>query len=619
MSATWYANLKATTPHAEVKEKAAWNAKDESDLADIIKRLAEPDPMAKATALGRQKKQVLSLVAELRQFLNKLSSERCIAHIQLKAASAAKRKAADEDAKKVFEKAPLSGIGSETWLMLWEASRRYATEIAYKDQPFPVVGEDARCVLCQRELDDESRDRFIAFETFVEGELQRLATEATQNYKESIETFQELPAVELMAIKMDAAGITDEITKTAVLDFASQLGERRRTCLSAVSMIEVSSLPTKETLIRLVQIARDLEKKVRIYKQDSEVQKRPHLEQARKELSARQWINQQLPSINEEIERLKVVSILEAADRLTNTTALSKRKSIIIDELITKAYQNRFQIELDHLGASRLSIDISKSRSEVGRVYYRLSMRKAAKNLKTADILSEGELRIVTLAAFLADTEGRGSRTPFIFDDPISSLDHVYEEATAKRLAKLCESRQVIVFTHRLSLVAFLEKYAAKHEIKPKVLCLSRYIPGEITDLPINLKKTDKAAHSLLNERLAAARRAYAKGDMDYEKEATVLCHDIRVLLERVVEMDLMNEVVRRFNPEVSTKGKIHALAKITNADCDFIDGYMTKYSRYEHSQSEEAPLPLLRPDEIEADLNAIGSFIKTLRERKKP
>jgi len=133
----------------------------------------------------------------------------------------------------------------------------------------------------------------------------------------------------------------------------------------------------------------------------------------------------------------------------------------------------------------------------VGRVYHRISLRNTVKEVKTSDILSEGEFRIVSLAAFLADSGGRGGRTPFIFDDPISSLDHVYEEATARRLVELSQTRQVVIFTHRLSLVGFLDKYAEKQGVNPSLICLSRYQPGEVTDLSIDLKRTDKAAKLL--------------------------------------------------------------------------------------------------------------------------
>jgi hypothetical protein len=45
------------------------------------------------------------------------------------------------------------------------------------------------------------------------------------------------------------------------------------------------------------------------------------------------------------------------------------------------------------------------------------------------------------------------------------------------------------------------------------------------------------------------------------------MCRDVRVLLERVVEHDLVNGVVRRFHRDVNTKGKIQALARIQEGE----------------------------------------------------
>jgi hypothetical protein len=67
----------------------------------------------------------------------------------------------------------------------------------------------------------------------------------------------------------------------------------------------------------------------------------------------------------------------------------------------------------------------------------------------------------------------------------------------------------------------------------------------------------------------------------------------------------------------VQTKNKIEHLAKITVEDCKFIDNLMTAYSRYEHSQPDEAPVDLPRPEEIEKDLKAIVNFIETVQKRK--
>lgn len=174
------------------------------------------------------------------------------------------------------------------------------------------------------------------------------------------------------------------------------------------------------------------------------------------------------------------------------------------------------------------------------------------------------------------------------------------------------------MFTHRLSLVGSLEKYAEKTGVEANIVSLSQYVVGDIIDLPIDLKRTDKAANALANERFAAVKKAFAESDAVYEKEAKSLCRDIRVLTERIVEADLLAGVVKRYSPEVNTKGKIHHLAKIMPEDCKFIDDLITKYSRYEHSQSEEAPVELPKPDEIESDLKAIIKFIDTIKQRQK-
>ena len=61
----------------------------------------------------------------------------------------------------------LPGTGSHTWSSLWEAARKFSEDAAYPEQPFPAVGDGARCVLCQQEFDHDGRHRLEAFEAFV--------------------------------------------------------------------------------------------------------------------------------------------------------------------------------------------------------------------------------------------------------------------------------------------------------------------------------------------------------------------------------------------------------------------------------------------------------------------
>jgi len=59
----------------------------------------------------------------------------------------------------------------------------------------------------------------------------------------------------------------------------------------------------------------------------------------------------------------------------------------------------------------------------------------------------------------------------------------------------------------------------------------------------------------------------------------------------------------------VQTKNRIGNLSKITAGDCRMLDDLMTKYSRYEHSQPGEAPVPLPNPDELKTDLEGLKGW----------
>jgi len=75
-------------------------------------------------------------------------------------------------------------------------------------------------------------------------------------------------------------------------------------------------------------------------------------------------------------------------------------------------------------------------------------------------------------------------------------------------------------------------------------------------------------------------------------------------------------DVVQRFRRSVQTMGKLHKLANINANDCKLLDDYMTKYSRYEHSQPPEAPVSIPGPDEIETDLQNILDWLSDYKNR---
>ena len=117
------------------------------------------------------------------------------------------------------------------------------------------------------------------------------------------------------------------------------------------------------------------------------------------------------------------------------------------------------------LGADKIKVELTKEGGGKGIVKHSIKL-KDVENAKPIDVLSEGEYKIIALAAFLADVTGGNDNNPFVFDDPISSFDQSFEEKTVERLVELSQNRQVIIFTHRLSLLGQLnDKCCQKNKV----------------------------------------------------------------------------------------------------------------------------------------------------------
>jgi hypothetical protein len=83
-----------------------------------------------------------------------------------------------------------------------------------------------------------------------------------------------------------------------------------------------------------------------------------------------------------------------------------------------------------------------------------------------------------------------------------------------------------------------------------------------------------------------------------------------------MIECNLISGVVVRYRRSINTLNKINNLAKITIEDCKIFDDLMTKYSRYLHSQPDEAPVPLPEPDELKQDFNTLANWLTEFNKR---
>ena len=622
VAAAWYVQISAQTSADDVTQKCEWSLEHKEELDNLHTRLLEKNPAEQAKQLRTRKAALERFLTELVAIRDGLTDGIVTTLLNAKSDAATKRKAASEDAEKVFDKAPLDGVGQESWKLLWEQARAYSEEVAYLGKTFPFTGDDALCALCQQPLGEEAKLRLGSFEKFVKGELESLAKRAEAEVAALVQKFPKIPSAEDFTTHLATLGLDDEKLIQKLQQFRTDAQTRRDALPTATTPEQVPPAPDAALLDELATFSAALETKAQAFDEDAKKTDKTELKKKARELESRKWFNEQKASVEEEITRLKKISALDAARKLTNTTTLSKKKAELAQELVSDAFIQRFNSELKAMSALRVQVELVQTRTDKGHVFHQIRLKNAKIAAPTSDVLSEGERRVVSLATFVADVEGIEASTPIVFDDPITSLDQDFEESIVARLVALAKKRQVIVFTHRLSMLTLLEDAAKQASIETRVVALNRepWGTGEPGETPFVARRPEKVINGLLNERLVRAKKILMEnGKAEYDIHAKAICSDVRILVERLVEDTLLNEVVRRFRRAVQTQNRIGGLAKIKPEDCQMIDEMMTKYSRYEHSQPNEAPVPLPEPDEIADDLTRLQVWLKEFSERKIP
>jgi energy-coupling factor transporter ATP-binding protein EcfA2 len=614
----WVEKISAKTTTDDLESHCSFSPENEKELGDLHKRISVTSPADKAKQFRTKKSHADGLVKDVQAYLSQVSDENCKRIIAAKKKSILKKSAAEVAAKDVFSGAKLEGVGSDVWKELWSATRKYSEEVAYTGQEFPHVQDDSVCVLCHQPLSEEAKQRFTSFESYIKGETQKQATEAAREAKQAIDALPDIPSPEALKTKIDAAGIEDQDIIKALNDTVTSLQDRKTKVPSLDSEDALGTTSqSSEWIEEIRKISKGYEESAKKYEEDAEKDNRVELQAKLKNLEAKKWLAEQKTAIQEELNRLQSLERLQEAKKKTNSRALSTKKGELAETLITDAFVQRFNDELKALGASRLKVKLIKSKVLKGKVLHTLQLDGVAHNLN--EVLSEGENRIVSIAAFLADVTGRTYSAPFVFDDPISSLDQNYEEAVVQRLCAIASERQVIIFTHRLSLLAMVQDYAKKVSIKPEIICIREepWGTGEPGNTPLQAQKPLQALNSLINSELPRAKKLFNESGFDaYKSEAKSLCSEFRILLERMVEYELMSDVVQRYRRAINTMGKIGNLAKISEADCKYFDDLMTKYSRYEHSQPLEAPVSMPEPDVLETDFTALKDWQAEFKDR---
>lgn len=617
------ARITANTAPATVEALATLTQAEQDRLAQLTADLAG-DPARAARQLAAMKAKVDGHIARLDRLFASISDDSANNLRRLAVDSDAARRAAEAASSALFRDEPLPQIGSEVWQALWASARAFSDAEAYPERRFPVTDPGSVCVLCQQELTPVAADRLNRFEAFVRDDSQQRADAARVAYDRALATFKG-EAVSLAELANIVTTVRDELRQDALameirgatLRALWRHRQIRRRHANPSAAIDVPV--TEYSRQALVDQAGGIETRANALAAEAGSPARAALLTEKAELVDRQWLGGIKADVLAEIERQKKIALLETAQRDTATNRVTTKSTEIAQALVTDALRAQFAREVASFEIAGLAVELRQQNSVQGIPRFKVALTRKP-TAAVGQVLSEGEHRCVALAAFMAELATTENKSGIVFDDPVSSLDHMHREAVAKRLVAEAAHRQVIVFTHDLAFLFELNRAADDAQPKPPVAISSISRGADKagfcrSEPPFKARRVSDITTSLSNQ-LAGERYHFEQGNQDeWRKTVKSIAATLRDTWEIAVE-EAVGHVIRRLSNEVRTPGLVK-LTAITVPDCETMRDGFGRCSELLHSAAATLNRPLPRPEALTAEIDALATWADSLRQRQ--
>lgn len=617
------AKLSADTEPQAVEALASLTQAEQDRLVQLTADLAS-DPARAARQLAALKSKIHGHITRLDRLFTSISDESANNLRRYAVDSDTARRAAEAASNVLFRDEALPQIGSEVWQALWTCAREFSEAEAYPEKRFPVTDTDSVCVLCQQELTPLAADRLNRFEAFVRDDSQQRAEASRLAYERAMATFNG-EAISLTDLANILLMVRDELCqsdlaleiRTATLHALWRHRQIRRRHANTNTSIdaEVTEYPRQA----LIEQMMDVETRATALATEVGSPDRKAMVAEKAELSDRQWLGGIKADVIAEIERCKQVVKLEAALRDATSNRTTAKSTEIAQTLVTDALRAQFAREVASLEIADLAVELRQQNSIQGVPRFKVALTRNS-SVTVGQILSEGEYRCVALAAFMAEIATTENNSGIVFDDPVSSLDHMHRKAVAKRLVVEAAHRQVIVFTHDLAFLFELTRAPADSQPKTQVAIRSISRGADRagfcrSEHPFKARKVSDITTSLSNQ-LAGERYHFENGNQDeWRKSVKSIAGTLRDTWEIAVE-EVVGHVVRRLSNEVKTAGLVKMTA-ITVPDCDVMRDGFGRCSELLHSAAADLNRPLPKPEALTAEIDILKNWAESIRLRQ--
>ena len=524
------------------------------------------------------------------------------------------RKAADLASQRTFGNDPLPEVGSNVWKVLWDAAESYSN-VVYPNHSFPNTSDGAVCVLCQQQLDADATDRLVRFQQFVvdmTAEEARRAQHQVDEARGELKKWSNTPAdISEAVIKLELKEYPNAQKLRSILE---ALQTRALALVAGKSADSVEVTTTVATLRRDATTHRNQADGVN---SEGFAKNLAEAEAQERRLHDQIAMRDGRKLIEDELKRLQAVDKFEKKQAETNTRSITMKIGELTRTYVTEEADEFFTREAQNLGLEQVRFKATKARQ--GSQLHKADLQGARTGTKLTDVLSEGEQTSLGFVGFLTEAHFDASKSALIFDDPVSSLDHMKRNLVARRIVELAKDRQVVVFTHDVAFTMLLHKAAKECNVSYAMRGIEKRRktdPGyTTTSHPWKAKNAAQRIDTFKKEVDVLRRNEAGMSEEAYQRETENIAGHMSQTWERIISQVIAEPLVDYESLEVRV-GKLRIIGRVTEED---VKTYDDSYSRISGWASRHDPHPTLNyspptVDELTNEYEVIKAWYDRVR-----
>ncbi len=546
-------NLKAETKIDELKKYTPFSDKDKTQKEEIQKQYDELLLASK----GKEKEiknleGIKSLLAQNKQAIEKLNqyfTTETIEKVKTAISDCVTKEAtAKSEGIENFKTDKIENVGTTEWKNFIVSAETFAKTQKAENIVYPENGDN--CLLCQQPLSEEAQKLISNYWTFIKSIAEQNAKQAQEKLNKAKENYENLNFDLFPQDNILTVWLTEK-HPNELETLKQKLSEQKTLALNIIADIQSKTANERaEIQIGVEQhtaIETAIDNSIKLLKEDEQSKELEKSLNSKTLLEHKEKFNTHFSKFETFVNNQDWIKKANKANfRKTKTDTTNTEKSLS-DKYFNQKYIDTFNEECQKLNGS-FGIEISTTGS-AGKSSRQLKL----KGKKPNDVLSEGEQKVIAIADFLAEMHLSEVNKGIIFDDPVTSLDHKRKETIAQRLVEESDKKQVVIFSHDIVFVKYLESHGRnKYKTdKTKVFVHSIVCSGRETIGVIELQKTPLKDSTYTNSHIPKQYHIRAKKEADRSFAQNLIRSGygaLRSCYEGIVVTKLLASTVQRYD-----------------------------------------------------------------------